>query len=312
MWPPSTSVRSVAPRSVNHWFRPRRPLSSGAGRRDLAGEPALRRHPRVRPGHSLGAVLVPGQLPELAELVQAARFQRHGGMYTSLQPHGTRLQAPQALAERPQAQEEGTREAARCGGGARLAEDEARDVSLVTAIHLYVTDLDRSIDWYACSGTGRPRRRGRTPTAPSSSSRGRRSSSSPGIPSAAARSAAQSGSSWRPTTFTARSPASTARASGRARHEDPLRDGGLRPRRPGQPPRQDRPGVDRPRHRRRGLATLSDAYDVAGGEADTAALAGGSSTTLRALQAAIAEAEGARRCGGRGRRRGRPHRWRSA
>ena len=54
-----------------------------------------------------------------------------------------------ALAERPHAQEEGTREAAGGGGGRGAREDEAgRDVSLVTAIHLYVTDLDRSIDWY--------------------------------------------------------------------------------------------------------------------------------------------------------------------
>ena len=62
----------------------------------------------------------------------------------------TRLQATQALAERPQAQEEGTREAPRGGGGRCAGEVEAGVVvSLVTAVHLYVTDLDRSIDWYS-------------------------------------------------------------------------------------------------------------------------------------------------------------------
>jgi catechol 2,3-dioxygenase-like lactoylglutathione lyase family enzyme len=59
--------------------------------------------------------------------------------------HGTRLEGDQALEERPAAQEEAAREATgrRAGKGAREAE-----VSLVTAVHFYVTDLDRSLDWY--------------------------------------------------------------------------------------------------------------------------------------------------------------------
>lgn len=64
--------------------------------------------------------------------------------------HGTRVQTDPALAERPHTQEEGAGQeaGARRGRGPREAEAEAEDVSLVTAVHLYVTDLDRSIDWY--------------------------------------------------------------------------------------------------------------------------------------------------------------------
>jgi catechol 2,3-dioxygenase-like lactoylglutathione lyase family enzyme len=62
--------------------------------------------------------------------------------------HGTRLQTDPALAERPYAQEEGAGEAAGACLGVDPREAEADVVSLVTAVHLYVTDLDRSIDWY--------------------------------------------------------------------------------------------------------------------------------------------------------------------
>ena len=80
MWPPISERPFRGPAQREPLVPGLVDLLLGAGRRDLAGEPALRRHPRVRPGHSLGAVLVPGQLPELAELVHgAARFQRHGG-----------------------------------------------------------------------------------------------------------------------------------------------------------------------------------------------------------------------------------------
>jgi catechol 2,3-dioxygenase-like lactoylglutathione lyase family enzyme len=62
--------------------------------------------------------------------------------------HGTRLQTDPAVAERPQAQEEGAGEEAGARRGRNPREAEAHVVSLVTAVHLYVTDLDRSIDWY--------------------------------------------------------------------------------------------------------------------------------------------------------------------
>jgi catechol 2,3-dioxygenase-like lactoylglutathione lyase family enzyme len=57
--------------------------------------------------------------------------------------HGERLSADQALEERPPAQEEGTSQAR---GSAEV--DEAV-MSVVTAVHLYVTDLDRSVDFYS-------------------------------------------------------------------------------------------------------------------------------------------------------------------
>jgi catechol 2,3-dioxygenase-like lactoylglutathione lyase family enzyme len=61
--------------------------------------------------------------------------------------NGTRVEGDQALAERPSAKEEGAREAAfrGCRRDARKVEGI---VTLVTAVHLYVTDLDRSLDWY--------------------------------------------------------------------------------------------------------------------------------------------------------------------
>ena len=55
-------------------------LLDGAGGRDLAGEPRLRGDPGVGPGHALGAVVVPGQLPELAKLGDGSTWvERHGG-----------------------------------------------------------------------------------------------------------------------------------------------------------------------------------------------------------------------------------------
>jgi catechol 2,3-dioxygenase-like lactoylglutathione lyase family enzyme len=58
--------------------------------------------------------------------------------------HGERLPADQALEERSSAQEERASEAR------RSVEDSGEAVvSVVTAVHLYVTDLDRSVDFYS-------------------------------------------------------------------------------------------------------------------------------------------------------------------
>ena len=149
MWPPITSVRSESPRRVNHWLPAASISSSAPVGAELGGEPVLGGHPGVRPGDPLGAVLVARQLPELPELVDgAAWFERHGRECIESQPYGTGLEADQTLAERPQAEEEGARQAPGCRGGRGPRESEAGVVSLVTAIHLYVTDLDRSNDWY--------------------------------------------------------------------------------------------------------------------------------------------------------------------
>jgi catechol 2,3-dioxygenase-like lactoylglutathione lyase family enzyme len=56
--------------------------------------------------------------------------------------HGTRIPGDSALEERPPAEEEGAREAQGDGGA-------DRPVSVVTAVHLYVTDLDRSVAFYS-------------------------------------------------------------------------------------------------------------------------------------------------------------------
>ncbi len=61
--------------------------------------------------------------------------------------HGTRIATDPALEARPAAQEEGAEEAPRGRRGCGEREDEG-DLTLVTAIHFYVTDLDRSNDWY--------------------------------------------------------------------------------------------------------------------------------------------------------------------
>ncbi len=55
-------------------------LFLGTGRGNLARKPLLGGDPRVRPGHALRAVVVPGELAQLAKLVDgAAWFERHGG-----------------------------------------------------------------------------------------------------------------------------------------------------------------------------------------------------------------------------------------
>jgi catechol 2,3-dioxygenase-like lactoylglutathione lyase family enzyme len=68
-----------------------------------------------------------------------------------LRPHGTRLAGENALGERPPAQEEEPRAQARGGCRCRGAsEKEPREVvSHVAAVHLYVTDLDSSVDFYS-------------------------------------------------------------------------------------------------------------------------------------------------------------------
>ena len=134
---------------MNHWFPASSISSTAPVGATLPESHSFAVDPGVGPGHPLCAVLVPRQLPELAKLGSRFDLGRAARGECIVPAHGTRIQADQALAERPQAQEEGTREAARGGSGRRAREVEAGlDVSLVTAVHLYVTDLDRSIDWY--------------------------------------------------------------------------------------------------------------------------------------------------------------------
>ena len=80
MWPPSTSAGSDSPRSVNHWLPASSTSSTAPVGASFCESQSLAVDPGVRPGHALGAVLVPGQLAELPKLVDgAAWFQRHGG-----------------------------------------------------------------------------------------------------------------------------------------------------------------------------------------------------------------------------------------
>ena len=60
------SVRSESPGSVHHWLP--RLVELHLDPVELAGHPVLGLHPRVRPGHALRPVRVPGQLLELAKL----------------------------------------------------------------------------------------------------------------------------------------------------------------------------------------------------------------------------------------------------
>jgi catechol 2,3-dioxygenase-like lactoylglutathione lyase family enzyme len=71
-------------------------------------------------------------------------------MQVEFRPHGTGLAGYATLGERPPAQEEGEgAQAFRSGCGFRAAQTRPREVvSHVAAVHLYVTDLDRSIDFY--------------------------------------------------------------------------------------------------------------------------------------------------------------------
>jgi catechol 2,3-dioxygenase-like lactoylglutathione lyase family enzyme len=71
-------------------------------------------------------------------------------MQVEFRPHGTRFAGDEAVGERPPAQEEGAGAQARGRRqGLRTAETGAEVVSHVAAVHLYVTDLDRSVDFYS-------------------------------------------------------------------------------------------------------------------------------------------------------------------
>jgi catechol 2,3-dioxygenase-like lactoylglutathione lyase family enzyme len=71
-------------------------------------------------------------------------------MQVELRGHGTRIAGDEAVGERPPAQEEGAGAQARGRRqGRRTAETGAEVVSHVAAVHLYVTDLDRSVDFYS-------------------------------------------------------------------------------------------------------------------------------------------------------------------
>ena len=80
MWPPSSTARSELAAQ-------RPPLVAGLvdlvlerQRLELRAEPLPGRIPRRRPGDALRAVLVAGQLAELAQLGDGAgRVERHGG-----------------------------------------------------------------------------------------------------------------------------------------------------------------------------------------------------------------------------------------
>jgi catechol 2,3-dioxygenase-like lactoylglutathione lyase family enzyme len=57
--------------------------------------------------------------------------------------HGTRIEGDSTLEARPPAQEEGAQQAQGDCPAGEVA------MSVVTAVHLYVTDLDRSVDFYS-------------------------------------------------------------------------------------------------------------------------------------------------------------------
>ncbi len=83
MWPPIRSARSDSPRSVNHWF-PASSISSSTERRRACRAASSRAAlPRLRPRDALGAVLVAGQLLELAQLLDGAGgVERHAPTLT--------------------------------------------------------------------------------------------------------------------------------------------------------------------------------------------------------------------------------------
>ena len=82
-WPPRISACSLAPGSVHHWFPAASKLSTAARALELGRHPLLRTFPRLRPGHPLGAVLVAGELAQLAQLLDGAgRVQRHAAILT--------------------------------------------------------------------------------------------------------------------------------------------------------------------------------------------------------------------------------------
>ena len=81
MCPPIRSARSDSPRSVNHSF-PASSISSSA-KSTFAAQPLARPLPRLGPGDALSAVLVAGQLLELAQLGDGAGgVERHGATLT--------------------------------------------------------------------------------------------------------------------------------------------------------------------------------------------------------------------------------------
>ena len=72
MCPPIRSARSDSPASVNHWF-PASSISSSRGDAgELAAQPVARLLPGLGPRDALRAVLVAGQLLELAQLRDGA------------------------------------------------------------------------------------------------------------------------------------------------------------------------------------------------------------------------------------------------
>jgi catechol 2,3-dioxygenase-like lactoylglutathione lyase family enzyme len=66
-----------------------------------------------------------------------------------LRPYGTRLAGEQTLGERPPAKEEGTGTAPRAGRTCASEERTPQVMNHVAAVHLYVTDLDRSVEFYS-------------------------------------------------------------------------------------------------------------------------------------------------------------------
>ena len=77
MCPPISTACSERPRSVHHWLP--RLVDLRLDRQSSLPTPSSPRlHPGVRPGDALGAVLVAGQLLQLAQLGDgAARVERH-------------------------------------------------------------------------------------------------------------------------------------------------------------------------------------------------------------------------------------------
>ncbi len=74
---------SEAPRSVNHWLPAASTVSSAPVSVQLPAQPLARPLPGLRPRDSLSAVVVPGQLLELAKLIDGpAGLQRHAATLT--------------------------------------------------------------------------------------------------------------------------------------------------------------------------------------------------------------------------------------
>src|SRR5688572_1863198 len=156
MCPPMSSAFSPAPSSVNHWLPASSTRSSAPVSRTLAAS-----HSRACTHVSVHATrCAPSSLPVSSRssrssstvrlVCSATARQLNAPMQVEFRPHGTRVAGDEAVGKRPPAQEKGAGAQARGRRqGLRTAETGAEVVSHVAAVHLYVTDLDRSVDFYS-------------------------------------------------------------------------------------------------------------------------------------------------------------------